>query len=165
MQTIAKIFLGQISNWNDPAIKALNKGASMPDLKITPIYRSDGSGTTYNFTDYLSSVSSDFKSKVGNSTAVTFPAGIGARGSSGVAGLVSRTEGGIAYVDVAFALKNHIKFAAVRNNAGKFLFPSLRRIQAAAAAFTKIPASNEMHIVSPPKSAPLGVSDLRPTPT
>jgi len=154
-KTIAKIFLGQITKWNDPAITALNKGANMPDLKITPIFRSDGSGTTYNFTDYLSAVSGDFKSKVGNSTSVNFPTGIGARGSAGVAGLVSRTEGGITYVDVAFALKNHIKFAAVRNNAGKFLFPSLRRISAAAAAFTKVPANNEMHIVNPPKSAAL----------
>ena len=154
-KTISKIFLGQISNWSDPAIKALNKGANLRDLKITPIFRSDGSGTTYNFTDYLSAVNPEFKSKVGNSTAVTFPTGIGARGSAGVAGLVSRTDGGITYVDVAFALKNHIKFAAVRNAAGKFLFPSLRRIQAAAAAFTKVPASNEMHIVNPPKSAPL----------
>jgi phosphate transport system substrate-binding protein len=154
-KTLAKIFLGQITTWNDPAIQALNKGANMPSLKITPIFRSDGSGTTYNFTDYLSSVSPDFKSKVGNSTAVTFPAGIGARGSAGVAGLVTRTDGGITYVDVAFALKNHIKFAAIKNNAGKFLFPSLRRIQAAAAAFTKVPANNEMHIVSPPKSAAL----------
>jgi phosphate transport system substrate-binding protein len=154
-KTIAKIFLGQITKWNDPAITALNKGANMPDLKITPIFRSDGSGTTYNFTDYLSAVSPDFKSKVGNSTSVNFPTGIGARGSAGVAGLVSRTDGGITYVDVAFALKNHIKFAAVRNNAGKFLFPSLRRISAAAAAFTKVPSNNEMHIVNPPKSAPL----------
>jgi phosphate transport system substrate-binding protein len=153
--TIAKIFLGQITNWNDPAIKALNKGASLPDLKITPIYRSDGSGTTYNFTDYLSSVSRDWKSKVGNSTSVQFPAGQGARGSSGVAGLVSRTDGGITYVDVAFALKNHIRFAAVKNAAGKFLYPSLRRITAAAEAFPKVPAGNEMHIVNPPKSAPL----------
>jgi phosphate transport system substrate-binding protein len=153
--TIAKIFLGQITNWNDPAIKALNKGASLPDLKITPIYRSDGSGTTYNFTDYLSSVSRDWKSKVGNSTSVQFPAGQGARGSSGVAGLVSRTDGGITYVDVAFALKNHIRFAAVKNAAGKFLYPSLRRITAAAEAFPKVPANNEMHIVNPPKSAPL----------
>jgi len=154
-KTISKIFLGQITNWSDPAIKALNKGANLPDLKITPIFRSDGSGTTYNFTDYLSAVNPEFKSKVGNSTAVTFPTGIGARGSAGVAGLVSRTSGGITYVDVAFALNNHIKFAAVRNAAGKFLFPSLRRIAAAAAAFTKVPASNEMHIVNPPKSAPL----------
>jgi phosphate transport system substrate-binding protein len=154
-KTISKIFLGQITNWNDPAIQALNKGANMPDLKITPIFRSDGSGTTYNFTDYLSTVSPEWKSKVGNSTAVTFPAGIGARGSSGVAGLVSRTSGGITYVDVAFALKNHIRFAAVRNAAGKFLYPSLRRISAAAAAFQKVPANNEMHIVNPPASAPL----------
>src|ERR1700712_3140133 len=104
--TIAKIFLGQITNWNDAAIKALNKGASLPDLKITPIYRSDGSGTTYNFTDYLSSVSGDWKSKVGNSTSVQFPAGQGARGSSGVTGVVARTDGSITYVDVAYALKN-----------------------------------------------------------
>jgi phosphate transport system substrate-binding protein len=152
---LANIFLGTITNWNDAAIKALNPGASMPDLKITPIFRSDGSGTTYNFTDYLSSVSPAWKSKVGNSTAVTFPAGIGARGSAGVAGLVSRTEGGITYVDVAFALKNHIKFAAIRNAAGKFLYPSLRRITAAAEAFPKVPSNNELHIVNPPKSAPL----------
>src|SRR5690348_4926024 len=141
-KTIAKIFLGQITNWNDPAIKALNKGADMPNLRITPIFRSDGSGTTYNFTDFLSAVNGDWKSKVGNSTAVNFPAGIGARGSAGVAGLVDRTQGGITYVDVAFALKNHIKFAAVRNAAGKFLFPSLRRITEAAKAFPKVPADN-----------------------
>jgi phosphate transport system substrate-binding protein len=152
-KTLAGIFLGKITSWNDAAIKALNPGSNMPNLKITPIFRSDGSGTTYNFTDYLSSVSGEWKSKVGTSTSVQFPTGQGARGSSGVAGLVSRTDGGITYVDVAFALKNHIKFAAVKNAAGKFLFPSLRRIQAAAAAFTKVPASNEMHIVNPPKSA------------
>jgi phosphate transport system substrate-binding protein len=152
-KTLAGIFLGKITNWSDAAIKALNPGANMPDLKITPIFRSDGSGTTYNFTDYLSAVSAEWKSKVGTSTSVQFPTGQGARGSSGVAGLVSRTDGGITYVDVAFALKNHIKFAAVKNRAGKYLFPSLRRIQAAAAAFTKVPANNEMHIVNPPKSA------------
>jgi phosphate transport system substrate-binding protein len=154
-KVLADIFLGNITNWNDAAIKALNPGANMPDLKITPIFRSDGSGTTYNFTDYLAAVSPAWKSKVGTSTAVTFPTGIGARGSSGVAGLVSRTEGGITYVDVAFALKNHIKFAAIRNAAGKFLYPSLRRITAAADAFPKVPANNELHIVNPPKSAPL----------
>jgi phosphate transport system substrate-binding protein len=153
--TLANIFLGNITNWNDAAIAKLNPGAGLPDLKITPIFRSDGSGTTYNFTDYLSSVSPAFKSKVGNSTAVNFPTGLGARGSAGVAGLVSRTSGGITYVDVAFAINNHIKFAAIKNRAGKFLFPSLRRISAAAAAFPKVPASNEMHIVNPPKSAPL----------
>jgi phosphate transport system substrate-binding protein len=154
-KVLANIFLGNITNWNDAAIKALNPGSSMPDLKITPIFRSDGSGTTYNFTDFLSAVSPAWKSKVGNSTAVTFPAGLGARGSSGVAGLVSRTAGGITYVDVAFAISNHIKFAAIRNAAGKYLYPSLRRIRAAADAFKKVPANNELHIVNPPKSAPL----------
>ena len=154
-KTISKIFLGQITNWNDAAIKALNKGANLPDLKITPVFRSDGSGTSYNFTDYLSAVNPEWKSKIGVSTQPAFPAGVGARGSGGVAGVVSRTDGAITYVDVAFALKNHIRFAAVRNAAGKFLFPSLRRITAAAAAFTKVPRDNEMHIVNPSKKAAL----------
>jgi phosphate transport system substrate-binding protein len=154
-KTISRIFLGQISNWNDPAIKALNKGANLPDLKITPVFRSDGSGTSYNFTDYLSAVNPEWKSKIGVSTQPAFPSGVGARGSGGVAGVVTRTEGAITYVDVAFALKNHIRFAAVRNAAGKFLFPSLRRITAAADAFTKVPANNEMHIVNPSKKAAL----------
>jgi phosphate transport system substrate-binding protein len=153
--TISKIFLGQITNWNDPAIQALNKGANLPDLKITPVFRSDGSGTSYNFTDYLSEVNAEWKSKIGVSTQPAFPAGVGAKGSGGVAGVVSRTNGAVTYVDVAYALKNHIKFAAVRNAAGKFLFPSLRRIIAAAEAFPKVPANNEMHIVNPPKSAAL----------
>jgi phosphate transport system substrate-binding protein len=153
--TIAKIFLGQITNWNDAGIAKLNPGANMPDLKITPVFRSDASGTSYNFTDYLSSVSPTWKSKIGNSTQPSFPAGVGAKGSGGVAGVVKNTPGGVTYVDVAYALTNHIKFAAVKNAAGKFLYPSLRRVGAAAAAFPKVPASNEMHIVNPPKSAPL----------
>jgi phosphate transport system substrate-binding protein len=153
--TIANIFLGNITNWNDPAIAKLNPGANMPDLKITPVFRSDASGTSYNFTDYLSAVSPTWKSKVGNSTQPSFPAGVGAKGSGGVAGVVKNTPGAVTYVDVAYALTNHIKFAAVKNAAGKFLFPSLRRMGAAAAAFPKVPANNEMHIVNPPKSAPL----------
>jgi phosphate transport system substrate-binding protein len=151
--TISKIFLGTISNWSDPAIAALNKGANLPDLKITPVFRSDGSGTSYNFTDYLSSVNASWKNKIGTSTQPAFPAGQGAKGSSGVAGLITRTSGAVGYVDVAYAIKNHIKFAAVRNKAGKFLFPSLRRIEAAATAFTTVPANNELHIVNPAKSA------------
>ena len=150
-KTISKIFLGEITNWNDPAIKALNKGASLPDLKITPVFRSDGSGTSYNFTDYLSSVTPEWKTKIGVSTQPAFPAGVGAKGSGGVAGVVSRTDGAVTYVDVAYALKNHIRFAAVRNAAGKFLFPSLRRITAAGATVTKVPAGNELHIVNPAK--------------
>jgi phosphate transport system substrate-binding protein len=153
--TISKIFLGQITNWNDPAIKALNKSANLPDLKITPVWRSDGSGTSYAFTDYLSSVNGQWKNKIGVSTQPAFPAGQGAKGSSGVAGVVSRTQGAVGYADVAYAIGNHLRFAAVRNAAGKFLYPSLRRIQAAALAYTKVPGDNEMHIVNPPKSAAL----------
>jgi phosphate transport system substrate-binding protein len=153
--TISRIFLGQITNWNDPPIKALNTGASMPDLKITPVFRSDGSGSSYALTDYLSSVNGTWKTKIGVSTQPAFPAGQGAKGSAGVAGLISRTAGAIGYVDIAYAVTNHIKFAAVRNRAGKFLYPSLRRIEAAAAAFPKVPRNNELHIVNPPKSAAL----------
>ena len=153
--TIAKIFLGQITNWNDRAIGALNKGSNLPNLKITPVFRSDGSGTSYNFTDYLSSVSPKWKTTVGASTQPAFPAGQGAKGSSGVSGLISRTTGAIGYVDVAYAIANHIKFAAVRNKAGKFLYPSLRRIQAAAVAFPKVPADNAISIVDPPRTASL----------
>jgi phosphate transport system substrate-binding protein len=153
--TISKIFLGEITNWNDPAIAALNKGANLPDLKITPCFRSDGSGTSYAFTDYLSSVNAEWKNKIGTSTQPAFPAGQGAKGSSGVAGLVSRTQGSIGYFDIAYSIANHLHFAAVKNAAGKFLYPSLRRIQAAALAYPKVPANNEMHIVNPPKSAAL----------
>jgi len=153
--TIAKIFEGQITNWNDPAIAKLNPGGNLPDLKITPVFRSDGSGTSYAFTDYLSAVNAQWKTKIGTSTQPAFPAGVGAKGSSGVAGVVSQTKGAIGYVDVAYAIKNHLHFAAVKNAAGRFLFPSLRRIQAAALAFPKVPANNEMHIVNPPKSAAL----------
>jgi phosphate transport system substrate-binding protein len=151
---IAGIYLGNITTWDAPAIKALNPKVNLPSTKITPVFRSDGSGTTYNFTDYLSSVSGAFKSKVGNSTTVSFPAGIGGRGSSGLAGVVKNTEGGIGYVDIAYALSNHIKFASVRNAAGKFITPGLRAITAAGSTVKKVPANNEMHIVNPPKTYP-----------
>lgn len=149
---LADIFLGKISNWNDHRIAALNKGATLPSLKITPIFRSDSSGTTFNFTDYLSRVSPAWKRQVGNSTQVNFPTGNGAKGSSGVAGLVSRTEGGVTYVDVAYALTNHIRMAAIENNAGRFTYPSLRAIKAAAATVERVPANNELSIVDPNQS-------------
>jgi phosphate transport system substrate-binding protein len=152
---IANIYLGKVTQWNAPAIKALNPNVNLPDTKITPVFRSDGSGTTYNFTDYLSSVSAEWKSKVGNSTQVNFPAGIGGRGSSGLAGVVKNTDGAIGYVDVAYALTNRIKFASVRNNDGKFVTPGLRAIAAAASLVKKVPANNEMHLVNPAKGNPL----------
>jgi phosphate transport system substrate-binding protein len=151
---IAKIFMGQITNWNDPAIKALNPGATMPDLKITPVYRTGNSGTTYNFTDYLSSVSPAWKSQVGTGQSVNWPAGTGASGSAGVAGVVANTPGTVTYVDTAFAVANHLHFAAIKNAAGKFIYPSIRNVAAAGNAVTKVPAGNELHIVNPPKSLP-----------
>ena len=152
---IADIYLGKITHWNDAAIKKLNPAANLPDLKVTPVFRSDGSGTTYNFTDYLASVSGDFKSKVGSATQVNFPTGVGARGSSGVSGVLTRTDGAIGYADIAYALANHIRFARVQNKAGKFTLPGLRAIASAASTIDKVPAGNEMHIVNPPKSQPL----------
>jgi ABC-type phosphate transport system, periplasmic component len=137
--TISKIFLGQITNWNDAAISKLNPGANLPNLKITPVFRSDGSGTSYNFTDYLSSVNPEWKNKIGVSTQPAFPAGVGAKGSGGVAGVVANTPGGVTYVDTAYALVHHLKFAAVKNAAGHFLYPSLRRVAAAAASVTSVP--------------------------
>jgi phosphate transport system substrate-binding protein len=151
---LAKIYLGQITNWNDPAIKALNPKASMPDLKITPVYRTGNSGTTYNLTDYLSSVNPSWKTQIGTGQAVAWPAGTGASGSAGVAGVVANTPGAIAYVDTAFALVNHLHFAAIQNAAGKFVYPSIRNIAAAAQTVTKVPASGELHIVNPPKTDP-----------
>ena len=149
---IAGIYLGQITNWNDQRIRRLNPGVNLPDRRITPVYRSDASGTTYNFTDYLSSVSPSFRSRLGRaSTTVNWPTGVGARGSSGLAGVVTRTEGAIGYADIAYALKNKVKFAAVQNKSGKWATPGLRAIRAAAAADIKFSATNELSIVNPPK--------------
>jgi phosphate transport system substrate-binding protein len=152
---IANIYLGNITKWNDPAITKLNPSANLPDTKITPVWRSDGSGTTYNFTDYLSAVSPQAKSKIGNSTQVNWPVGVGGRGSSGLAGVVKNTTGGIGYVDIAYALANKIQFARVLNRAGKFVTPGLRGIAAAGKQVTKVPPNNEMHIVNPAKGDPL----------
>ena len=152
---IANIYLGKITQWNDPAIKKINPGVKLPDTKITVVWRSDGSGTTYNFVDYLSSVSPAFKSKVGVSTQVNFPVGVGGRGSSGVAGVVKNTSGAIGYADIAYALANKIQFARVLNRSGKFVTPGLRAIAAAGSLVKTVPASNEMHIVNPPKGNPL----------
>jgi phosphate transport system substrate-binding protein len=152
--TLANIYLGKITRWNDAAVKALNPKLNLPDTKITPVYRSDGSGTTYNFTEYLSSVSAEFKGKVGNNTSVSWPTGIGARGSSGVAGVVSKTEGALSYVDVAYSIQNTFQFATIKNRAGKFATPGLRGISAAVSQLPKkVTQSSQLKIVDPPKSA------------
>jgi phosphate transport system substrate-binding protein len=153
---VAGIFLGRIKKWNDPAIKRLNKGKNLPDLDITVIHRSDNSGTTYNLTDYLNAVSRQWKSGVGKGVAVDWPVGVGARGSSGVSAALSQTNGGITYVDVAYSLKNHFKFAAVKNRAGVFQLPGLRAIAAAGATILRVaPNNGGISIVNPAKRQPL----------
>jgi phosphate transport system substrate-binding protein len=152
---LAGIYLGHITKWNNSAIKKINPGVKLPDLKITPVYRSDGSGTSYNFTDYLSRVSKEWKNKVGIGTQPSFPTGIGGRGSAGLAAVVSRTDGAIGYVDEAYSLKNGFKVAKVQNRAGKFQLPGLKGIQAAAATVHKVPSNGALSIVNPPKSQKL----------
>jgi phosphate transport system substrate-binding protein len=153
---VANIFLGKIKKWNGPALKKLNKGKALPDLDITVIHRSDNSGTTYNLTEYLNSVSRQWKSGIGKGVAVNWPAGVGARGSSGVAAALSQTNGGITYVDVAYSLKNHFKIAAVKNRAGVFQLPGLRAIAAAGATILRVaPNNGGISVVNPAKRQPL----------
>jgi phosphate transport system substrate-binding protein len=151
---LAGIYLGKVKKWNDAALKKLNPGVNLPDTDIVPIFRSDGSGTTYNFTDYLAKVSPEWKSKVGTGTQVNFPTGVGGRGSSGVSAVLSRTNGGIIYVDVAFALRSHFSFFAVKNKAGRFQLPGTRGIKAAMATVKHVTPDNKISIVDPAKSAP-----------
>jgi phosphate transport system substrate-binding protein len=150
-KVIADIYQGKIKKWNDARITKLNKGVSLPDKDITPVYRSDSSGTTWNFTDYLSETSPDFRNKVGRGTSVNWPSGVGGRGSSGLAGIVTRTEGAIGYADIAYALKNKIQFAAVQNRSGKYALPGIRGIKAAAESDKKFDQTNALSIVNPPR--------------
>jgi phosphate transport system substrate-binding protein len=131
--TLAKIYLGEIKSWDDPAIKKLNPNAKLPKQAIALVHRSDGSGTTYNFSYYLSDVSPEWKSKVGTNTAVQWPAGIGAKGNEGVANNVAQTKGSIGYVEYAYAKQNKLTFANMINKAGKTVAPTSETFQAAAA--------------------------------
>jgi phosphate transport system substrate-binding protein len=152
--TLANIYLGSITSWNDPAIKKLNPKLTLPDTKITPVYRSDSSGTTFAYTAYLSAVSPQFKGKVGNNTSVNFPTGVGARGSSGVAGVVKNTPGALTYVDAAYSIQNKLQFAMIQNKAGRFTTPGLRGIsQAVSTLPKKITRPEQLKIVDPPKAA------------
>jgi phosphate transport system substrate-binding protein len=148
---VAGIYLGNITNWNDPKIKKINPGANLPNLKITPAYRSDGSGDTYAFTDYLSRVSKTWKRKVGFSTQVSFPTGVGGKGNDGLTAIVTSTNGAISYISASYIIAHNLGAAALQNRAGRFEYPNLKNI-AAAAKGVKIGRFNEMHIVNPPKS-------------
>ncbi len=151
---IADIYMGKITNWNDPAIAKLNSGVTFPNLAITVVHRSDGSGTTYDWTNYLSDINAQWKNQVGSATSVSWPVGVGGNGSSGVAALVHQTSGAIGYTDVAYAVANHFQTAKVQNAAGKWLLPNNANIQAAANTVTKVPADNALDINNPSKAAP-----------
>ena len=131
---IADIFLGKITNWNDAAIAAVNPGVAFPSQKITVVHRSDGSGTTFNFVNYLSKVSLDWRNKVGEGTAVKWPAGVGGKGNEGVAAYTKQIKGAIGYVELSYAITNKLNYTAVRNRAGNFIVPSKESIKAAAAS-------------------------------
>jgi len=136
-ETIANIYLGRITNWNDGSIKKLNPKVDLPNTPIIVVHRADGSGTTYIFSDYLSKVSSDWKDKVGKSTSLNWPVGIGGKGNDGVSGQVTRTPGAIGYVELIYALQNKISYADVKNSAGKFVHPSISGVTTALANAAK----------------------------
>jgi phosphate transport system substrate-binding protein len=148
---LADIFLGKITRWNDPAIAKLNQGVNLPDSDITVVHRSDGSGTTYIFADYLAKVSPEWKKRVGVSTALNWPVGLGGKGNEGVAGLVKQTPGSIGYVELIYALQSKIAHGAVQNMTGKFLRASIESVTAAAAAAAgAMPADFRVSITNAP---------------
>jgi phosphate transport system substrate-binding protein len=151
-QVLAKIYLGQITNWSDPAIKKLNPGKNLPDKQITVVHRSDGSGTTYNFTDYLAHVSSTWKSEVGTGTAVNWPTGTGAPHSSGVANVVKQTPGAIGYAETSYPVHNHLTYFRMKNRSGNYVLPRLAGVRAAAQLDTHPAKDGSLSIVNPPKS-------------
>ena len=133
-ELLADIFLGKVTRWNDPRIVALNAGVKLPDRKITVVHRSDGSGTTFNFVNYLSKVSGEWKASVGEGTSVKWPVGIGGKGNEGVAAYVKQITGGIGYVELSYALGSKMAYARLKNAAGKFVLPSEESFSAAAAS-------------------------------
>ena len=150
---LAEIYLGKIKKWNDAKIKKSNKGVKLPAIKITPVFRSDGSGDTYAFTDYLSKVSRSWKSQIGFSTSVGFKAGVGAKGNAGVTSTVTKTKGAIGYISASYLIAAGIGAAAIQNKAGKYEFPNLKNISSAASTVKRVPASNAISITNPPAKA------------
>ena len=148
---LAGIFLGKITNWNDKAIASTNPGVSFPkDEPIVVIHRSDGSGTTFIFTDYLSKVSSDWQSQVGKATSVKWPVGLGGKGNEGVAGLIRQMKGSIGYIELIYAVQNNITYGSVKNAAGDFVKASLASVTAAAASVKSMPADFRVSITNAP---------------
>jgi phosphate transport system substrate-binding protein len=147
---LAEIFLGRISNWNDPAIAKDNPGVKFPNQDIVVVHRSDGSGTTFIWTDYLSKVSADWKSQVGSNTSVKWPKGLGAKNNDGVAGSIRQLPGSIGYVELIYAIQNNISYGSVKNSSGAFVKASLEGVTAAAASAPKMPADFRVSITNAP---------------
>ena len=160
-QVLADIYLGKITKWNDPAITKLNPGTNLPGADITVVHRSDGSGTTYIWVDYLSKVVPEFKKTVGVATSVKWPVGVGGKGNEGVSGLVSQTPGAIGYVELIYALQNKTSYGSVQNLSGKFLRASIESVTAAAASAAKqMPADFRVSITNAPGDAAYPISSF-----
>ena len=151
-EVIAGIYLGKITTWNDPAIAKANPGVSLPGQSIIVVHRSDGSGTTYIFTDYLSKVSNEWRDSVGKNTSVKWPTGLGAKGNEGVAGMVRQMDGAFGYVELIYAVQNNITFGSVKNAAGVFVKASLDSTTAAAASM-KVRSASTAALTSPLRPA------------
>jgi phosphate transport system substrate-binding protein len=150
-QILADITLGKITKWNDPAIAKLNEGVTLPATDIIVAHRSDGSGTTYIWVDYLSKVSPEFRKRVGVATSVKWPVGVGGKGNEGVAGLVSQTPGALGYVELIYAIQNRIPYGSVQNSSGSFVRASIEAVTAAAAAAAaQMPEDFRVSITNPP---------------
>jgi phosphate transport system substrate-binding protein len=149
-EALSGIFLGKISKWNDKAITSANPGVNFPDKDIIVVHRSDGSGTTFIWTDYLSKVSPEWKSQVGADTSVKWPLGMGGKGNEGVAGMIRQLSGAIGYVELIYAVQNNIPYGSVRNSSGVFLKASLEGVTAAAASAPKMPSDFRVSITNAP---------------
>lgn len=152
-KVLAGIYFGKITKWNDPKIKQINKGAKLPGLNITPVFRSDGSGDTYAFTNYLSKISPAWKSEVGYATTVGFKAGVGAKGNAGVTATVTKTPGAIGYISAYYLIAAGVHAAAIQNNAGNYELPNIPNISSAASTVKSLGSSNTISITNPPKKA------------
>ncbi|MDR3751159.1 MAG: phosphate ABC transporter substrate-binding protein PstS [Terracidiphilus sp.] len=159
-EVLADIYLNKIQNWNDPRITKDNPGVKLPDLKIIVVHRSDGSGTTYIFTDYLSKVSKEWASGPGKGTSPSWPAGVGGKGNEGVAGLVRQLPGSIGYVELIYALQNKISYGSVKNAAGNFVKASIEGVTDAAASIKQMPADYRVSITNAPGASSYPISSF-----
>jgi phosphate transport system substrate-binding protein len=159
-EVLANIFLGKVTNWNDPAIAKLNPGANLPNQTIIVVHRSDGSGTTYIWTDYLSKVSKEWESSVGKGTSVKWPVGLGGKGNEGVAGNIRQLPGSIGYVELIYAVENKITYGSVQNAAGTFVKASLNGVTEAAASSKSMPADFRVSITNAPGKTAYPISSF-----